>query len=445
MSSPTRFTGGLVALILFAGACTSGPEITSEKRGRIPEDAAYLIDPSQGYSQALSPTVATALRTAHSGLVQRAAADEARRVSAGLLGRNPALDPARVLAAQAALVDRDLDSIVSSLPPVIERNPQYDAAHLVFARAAELSGLFPEALFSYGSMVERSQLATARFEAVRPQAVEVLAGRVAEALTRRRVDAARSNLALLERWAPQAMETLQAAVAVAVSQEDELAELNALRQLSAAVSMDEERVLRRARLELEVGDAGTGLRILQDLSAERPGDLRLAAELARAEFLWRLELLPEKVRELSRQPELRRGELAAMLYWLFPSVRYGRADVGRIANDVLNHPHRQEIVRVANLGIMSIDPRLHQFQPDEVLSRAGTMVPILRILGRQRPLPACLSGHDVAQMMSSSLACELAFRCGLLDETVACLPSAATSGSAAIEWTRRALDNLGVE
>jgi hypothetical protein len=134
-----------------------------------------------------------------------------------------------------------------------------------------------------------------------------------------------------------------------------------------------------------------------------------------------------------------------MLYWLFPSVRYGRADAGRIANDVLNHPHRQEIVRVANLGIMSIDPRLHQFQPDKVLSRAGTMVPILRILGRQRPLPACLSGHDVSLRMSSNLACELAFRCGLLDETAGCLPGAAISGSAAIEWTRRALDNLGVE
>jgi hypothetical protein len=434
-----------VALILFSGACSSGPEITSEQRGRIPEDAVYLIAPAQGYSQALSPTVATALRAAHSGLVQRSATDEARQVSADLLGRNPALDPARVLSAQAALVDGDLDSVVSSLQPVIERHPHYDAANLAFARAAELSGLFPEALFAYGSMAERSQLATARFEAIRAQAVEVLANRVAEALARRRIDAARSNLALLERWAPGATETLQAAVAVAVFQDDKLAELQALRELSAIVSMDQERVLRRARLELEVGDAGTGLRIVQDLNAKRPEDSRLAAELARAKFLWRLELLPEKVQELSRQPELRRGDLAAMLYWLFPSVRYGRADAGRIANDVLNHPHRQEIVRVANLGIMSIDARLHEFQPDRVLSRAAAMVPILRILGRQRPLPACLSGHNVANTMSSSQVCELAFRCGLLDETVDCLPSAGSSGAAAIEWTRRALDNLGIE
>jgi hypothetical protein len=448
LSPPTSRSLGLatlIGLLLLAGACSGVLEVPAARRGRIPDDAAYLLAPSLGYALALSPAVSASLESAHRKLVETGSTEDARRISNELLRLNPDLDPATVLRAQAELVDGEYTAVFESLAPVVERAPEYDAASMVFARAAELLEKYPEALVSYGSLADRSQLAAARFSAVKPQAVETLSTRVSEALARRRLDAARSNLAVLQRWAPRDVSTLSSAAAVAVAQNDKGGELDALRELASVSAMEQELVLRRARLELEVGDAGAGLRILQDLAASEPENGRLSAELARAKFLWRLELLPEKVRELARAPVLRRGDLAAMLYWLFPSVRYGRAEAGRIANDVLDHTHRQEIVRVANLGIMSVDPRLHRFEPDRVLSRAAAIVPILRILGRQRPLPACLAGYDVSTQMSPTVACDLAVRCGLVDENGECLSSAEASGGAAIEWTRRALDNLGVE
>ena len=415
------------------------------QRGRIPDDAAFLLDPTRGYALSVAPVAATRLIGAHRALVERGAVEEARTTSFELLRTHPDLAPATVLAAQAALVRGEYSTVVDSVRPVLNRLPEYDAANMVFGRAAEMLDLFPDALVAYGSLREISTLAARRFESVQPRAVIILAGRVDEALGRRGLDAARVNLAILKRWAPRAIGTLRSSASVAAAHEDAVSELEALRQLASLGAIGEELMLRRAHLELEVGDAGTGLRVIQDLAATDPESSRLSAELARAKFLWRLELLPEKVKKLAREPELRRGDLAAMLFWLFPSVRYAQSESGKIANDVLSHPHRQEIVRVANLGIMSVDPRLHRFEPDRTMARAATMVPILRVLGRQQPLPSCLSGYDVAASMSPTLACELGMRCGLFEAEGECLPGAVASGRVALDWTRRALDQLGVE
>jgi hypothetical protein len=415
------------------------------RRGRIPEDAGFLLDPARGYTFSIAPATAAKLKRAHRSLVERGAVEEAVATSLDLLRGNSDLAPATVLAAQADLVRGEYQRVFDSIRPVLDRLPQFDAANMVFGRAAEMLGLFPDALVAYGSLREASSLAARRFDAVRPRAIIILADRVDEALDKRRLDAARMNLAILRRWAPRAIETLRSSVSVAAAQDDPIGELDALRQLTSLGAVGEDLMLRRARLELEVGDAGTGLRVIQDLAAAEPDSPRLSAELARAKFLWRLELLPEKVQKLAREPELRRGDLAAMLYWLFPSVRYGQPESGKIANDVLNHPHRKEIVRVANLGIMSVDPRLHHFEPNRTMTRAATMVPILRVLAFQRPQPSCLSGSDVSALMSAPLACELGLRCGLFEEEGECLPEAVASGGVALEWTRRALDQLGVE
>jgi hypothetical protein len=434
-------------LLLFLGVllltgCSGGPD-PSSRAPRIPDDAPFLLAPATGFREALPEATAVVLREAHRSLVERGEVGVAYEASRGLLQSDSLLAPAIVLAAQADLVDGRLAEVVERLQPVVERFPEYDAALLALGRAAERLNSPVAALEAYGALAERSRLASSRLEAVRKSAVQTLETEVEDFLAARRFEEAESRLRILQKWAPHSAGTLRASVEFAAARGDSGAELAALRELSEITKLEGEMELRRARLELDVGDASSGLRTFQDLAAANPDNPRFTAELARAEFLWRLGLLPEKVKEVAGLPDLKRADLAVLLYWLFPSVRYGQSGEGRIANDVLDHPYREEIVRVANLGIMSVDPRLHRFDPALRLTRATAIVSILRVMSMQRHPPACLEGHDVFRRLSDSKACDLGMRCGIIEDTDSCRPSEATSGRTALDWTRVALDQLG--
>jgi hypothetical protein len=47
-----------------------------------------------------------------------------------------------------------------------------------------------------------------------------------------------------------------------------------------------------------------------------------------------------------------------------PQIRTARPGAAQIASDIVDHPSRDEIARVANLGLMSIDETLHRFSPN---------------------------------------------------------------------------------
>jgi hypothetical protein len=266
---------------------------------------------------------------------------------------------------------------------------------------------------------------------------------VEDSLARNRLDRAREALSQLEEWAGEESITFESAAAVAAAAGDPSAELAALRALTGGGQEGRDLLERRADLELEVGDAGAGLRIVQDLVAANPGDAALEEKLARARFFWRLQLLPVETSQLIQQTELTRGDFAAILYWLFPEVRYGRAGEARIANDVLDHAHREEIVRVANLGLMDVDTSLHRFEPDRPVTRSEVLASLTRLLARRQPPLSCLGSGPVGQ--SSGWICEAAAQCRLLDEPADCLPGASVSGKEAVELGRRTLELLGIQ
>ena len=130
------------------------------------------------------------------------------------------------------------------------------------------------------------------------------------------------------------------------------------------------------------GDPGAGLKIVQDLAARNPGDPDLARSLEAAKFRWRLSQLPKDVQGVASKPELNKGDLSVLLYWLAPQVRNSRPTAGRIATDVLDHPHREEIVRVVNLGLMEVDPTQHRFYPGSPVRRGQALRVVLRTLAR---------------------------------------------------------------
>ena len=146
-----------------------------------------------------------------------------------------------------------------------------------------------------------------------------------------------------------------------------------------------------------------------------------------------------------RQPRLDRGEFAAVLYWLFPQVRYGRSETGTIASDILDHRYRQEIVRVVNLDLVAVDPDLHTYRPDDEQTRAAALLALLRLLETQTPRLSCLGPPGSLAETVDEGVCATAARCGLVPEPGDCLPLAHISGPEAFEMSRGAVGQLGIE
>ncbi len=434
--------GQALLAVLWVGCAASapGPPVS---RAALSADRPYLVSPMRGFPLAVEASLARRIEEAHGALLEQRESDLVAAEVAALLARNPRLHPAAVLAAQVAFLARDWGDALAGLLPVVAELPSYTAAQLLVGRSHEREGDLPSAVEAYRAL-GANPLAARRARELRPRAAEILSHRIVDALARGRPEDASRSLARLEVWASGETATLQSAAAVAAAAGDRQTELEIVRSLS--LRQPEERAVleRLAALEVEVGDPAKGLRTFQELLARYPDDAILADKLARAKFRWRLELLPTQVRQLAEEPELARGDFAALLYWNFPDVRYGRVGEARIAIDVFDHPHREEIVRVVNLGLMEVDADLHEFQPDRPIVRLEALASLYHILLQKSPRLACL-GQASQSQPSVEYLCRITSACGLVSEPSDCLPRAVVSGEAAMEMSRKTLVQLGIE
>ncbi len=208
-----------------------------------------------------------------------------------------------------------------------------------------------------------------------------------------------------------------------------------MKELSSRKPGDRPLLESRAELELTVGNPSAGLKIVQDLAAKNPKDPGMSEKLDSAKFRWRLSQLPRDVQEVAAKAELNKGDLAVLLYWLVPDVRNSRPTAGRIATDVLDSSHREEIVRVVNLGLMEVDPTLHRFSPGAPVRRGYALRVVLRALAR--------SGKGACGGSAAADTCDASLSCGLLRSEDDCQAAAPLSGSEGVEILRRSLKLLG--
>ncbi len=446
LSSHRRFpwpAAGLLALTL-AGACAEAPPPPSAPRAPRAEQV-FLLPPSRGYPGELDAELGGAVDGLHGRLLTEGASLELRRVVDALVRERPGAAPVQVLMAQVELVGGDADAAAGRLDPVVEQWPEYDAALLLLGHVGERLNDLPTAFDAYRRIAADVPIAARRVNELRDRALEIVSNRLAQALSAGELDRAAEQLTRLEAWAPSAVMTLDGARRLAAARGDSRAELTTVRELHRRLPEDPELRDRLATLEVAVGDPGAGISILQEMAAERPGDAELASRLSRARFRWRLVLLPAEVRAVTRAPELTRSEMAALIYWLFPTVRYARPQSARIANDVFDHDFREEIVRVINLDLMDVDPGLHEFGPAEPATRAESVAAVLRVVVAARPEEACLGAAVGRKRLSWPIACAAGASCGLLDAEADCLPAATLSGVEAVELCRRAQRLLGGE
>lgn len=435
----------LPAVLAVLAACGSAPgPAPSQEAPRRPQlqpfavqEQPFLVDPLTGYPRQTDPERQDRIQAAHRALLAASDREGALATARELLQEDPGFAPAQVLTAQVELGERSFAQAIERLLPVSDEMPQYVASQLVLGRAAEHAGDVALAYSAYREIAPRNQRAFQKVGELHPRALEIVSNRLQEALRQSRWDEAERHLSLLRKWAPSEVRTLEGARALAVSRGDRAAELEAVKQLAAQRPGERALIERQAELELAVGDPSTGLQIIQNLAAENPRDPELAEKLAAAKFRWRMSLLPKDVQDVAFKPELTKADLAVLLYWLLPSVRYGRPTTGRIATDVLEHPHQEEIVRVVNLGLMEVDQTLHRFSPGSPARRSTALRSLGLVLSRFGQGLACLAEAG------GRGACETAESCGLLSPGEECRAAAALSGGEAVELIRRTLKHLG--
>lgn len=438
----------LLVVLLASFACTTAPppppSSSREPVQRAPQplaldeaDRPYLIDPFEGYPRNVDPEVRERLTNVWRDLLEAGDTEGAIRVSAELREQDIELLPAQVVVGQVDFAARQDRRVIERLLPVGDQFPTYTSSQLLLGRAAERLGDIPLAYSAFRAIAARSSLARKRAGEMHPRAMEIVSNRLDEALRVEDLEESRKQLGFLQSWGPSELATLEAALKVAEAFDDRHAELAAIKDLSARRPGDRHLLERQAELELAVGDPSIGLNIVQDLAARNPRDPVLAEKLEAAKFRWRLSQLPQGVQTVASKAELNKADLAVLLYWLVPDVRNSRPTAGRIATDVLDSPHQQEIVRVVNLGLMEVDPTLHRFSPGAQVRRGPALRVVLRTMARFGT--SSCGGVSV----NSSNTCEAAIACRLVSSEEECQSGASLPGSDAVEIIRRSLKHLG--
>jgi len=445
-----RIASAAISCLLLAAAlaCSSAPPPTPTVREPVQRaaeplaleaaDRPYVVDPREGYSkEGAEPRLLERLENAWRDLLEAGDTEGATRAAAEMLEQNPDFLPAQVLAAQVDFAMGENTRVVARLLPVGDALPTYTASQLLVGRAAERLGDVALSYAAYRAVAARSSLALKRTGELHPRAMEIVSHRLDEALRAEKIDEAQKQLSLLTSWGPSETIALEAERKVALARGDRAAELAAVKEIAARTPGDRLLLERRAELELEVGDPSAGLKIVQDLAARNPKDPDLARRLEAAKFRWRLAQLPKDVQGVASKPELNKGDFSVLLYWLVSQVRNSRPTAGRIATDVLDHPHREEIVRVVNLGLMEVDPTQHRFYPGSPVRRGQALRVVLRTLARFGAASCANGGADGGDV------CSLSQGCGLLIAGEGCDATAPLSGSDGVEILRRSLKLLG--
>jgi Tfp pilus assembly protein PilF len=385
----------VLAAVVAAASCAPAdippPAVTPQG------DDQYLVDPRSGYEAPIAPAVATRFDTAWRWVVAGTEAEAERRL-AEILTRDPEFLPARlaqaVLDIRAGRLGEARDVVASTL----QRMPRYTAARVY------------EAEIEYRENRTRLAYDLYRELAAGPDAPPFAAARVAELQSRLFNDLFASARAAS---GPEAVRLLREALTLDPSSVD--ARILLARNLLGQRQFDEARreldpildtAAERAEVQELLGEIEVGRGRYQEAIvrferlARSTRDPRFERRLEEIKLEWSAANMPSHFRTALESVALTRAELATLMYWTVPAVRFAQnLATPPIALDVEGIDGREEVIRAMAIGLFDVDPVTRRVSPSRPISAARLAAHLSRLLTLRGA--ACARGIPADRVLST--------------------------------------------
>jgi tetratricopeptide (TPR) repeat protein len=381
MTPRTVGIAALIALVLAIGCTTapSKPEVSPEKLNP------YLLNPA---IESPDPSRATARRLAAAWKAYRAGAlTQAEREFTEILAREPG-DPAAELGMAAVSMTRgDFPRAEQHLDRAARQRPNSALVPLYRAELARARGDLTAAHAIYRDLAGRdsaSNLVQDRYQELRGELFNQL---FAEAMSSSAPDTAIRLLreAVEISGDATAARLLLARKLIQTGQFDEARrELAAVRIAGPA----EDEQVQQLLAEIDVGTERyqEAIARYEELVRRNPSH---RARLEQIKDSWAQANMPPQQRLAVESSAITRADLAVLIYWNVPAVRFGRGlSEPPIAVDIADVVGREELIRALSFRFFSVDPLTRRVDPYRMVS-AGNALRILARIATLRGVPAC--------------------------------------------------------
>jgi tetratricopeptide (TPR) repeat protein len=373
----------VLAAVLLAASCadTAPPAPAVTPQG----DERYLPDPRLGSEAPVAPQVERRLDTAWR-YVLAGNEGEARRRIAEIRTKEPDYLPA--LLAEAALdirTDR-LDEAGRLIELAKKQDPHSLAALLYEAEIAARRKETRKAWELYRSLAARPGVPAAAGERLKELQTALFNAAFTAAMSAPDAEAVRLlREALAYNPGTNDVRILLAGKLVNLKQYDE-----ARRELEPVLnSADVDRPdVQEALAEIDVGRGRYQEAIIRyERLARRTKEPRHADRLEVIKDEWSMSNMPPRFRQALDSGEITRADLAVLLYWTVPTVRFAQnLSSPPIAIDIENVSGRDEIIRSIALGLYDVDPvtrRVSPFRPITAERLTRHLARVLTLSGAQ--------------------------------------------------------------
>jgi tetratricopeptide (TPR) repeat protein len=387
------------AIALAACTTTAPPPPVAEPQGA----DRFLVDPRTGYDAPAPPQFETAWRLALGG-----SESEARRRIADIRMKYPDYAPA--LLAEAALEIRsgNLDAAAVAVATARQRSPEWITPRLYEAEIAMRREDTNAAYELYRDLIGQPGVPSFVNERLNALQETLFNERLAAATAASDAEAVRLlREALIYNAGATDVRVMLASKLVSQRQFEE-----ARRELEPVLDTgDVDRpAVQEILAEIDVGSGRYQEAIIRyDRLARRMKEPRYSARLDEIKEEWSMANMPPEFRRALESPAITRADLAVLLYWTVPSVRFARnLATPPIAIDIENVAGREEIIRALAIGLFDVDPVTRRVGPGRIVTASRLSTHLARVL--QLRGAACARGIAQDNVLAS---------CGIADPEIA--------------------------
>lgn len=323
----------------------------------VSESARHLIDPLMGYDTtdtASSQASANAWQEFRAGQVS-----SAERQWQQILLDRPDFTPAKVGLASVAVARNQF----RRAEELLEGVETYPASRVIQAELLVERGNIVEAaemLRPLTSLPGAPSHVISRYETLKDRAIaELAAAAASEASEEIRIETLKRALELEAQDRELRLRLVEDLIAL--GQFDEArAHLQPMINTDAGLNRVQAAL---AEIEIAEGKYQSAMRRYERL-VERTGDAIYREKLERSKRFWHESTLPQQFQMAVRSPNITREQLAVLLFWKLPSIRFAQnLPQPPIVVDIDEAMGREELVRVLSIGLLPVDRATRSIRP----------------------------------------------------------------------------------